>query len=84
MATEGSDALKIIGSYVSPYVRKVLACLNLKGLAYEIDPITPFFGDEVHEWQRLLADPHAHVHIYGKGEARPGRKMGHVTRLVTA
>jgi glutathione S-transferase len=41
--------MKIIGSYVSPYVRKVLACLNLKGLAYEIDPITPFFGDESFE-----------------------------------
>jgi len=38
--------MRIIGSYVSPYVRKVLACLNLKGLSYEIDPITPFFGDE--------------------------------------
>lgn len=41
--------MKIIGSYVSPYVRKVLACLNLKGLAYEIDPITPFFGDAAFE-----------------------------------
>jgi glutathione S-transferase len=41
--------MKIIGSFVSPYVRKVLACLNLKGLAYEIDPITPFFGNEVFE-----------------------------------
>jgi glutathione S-transferase len=38
--------MKIIGSYVSPYVRKVTACLALKGLAYEIDPITPFFGDD--------------------------------------
>jgi glutathione S-transferase len=38
--------MKIIGSYVSPYVRKVLACLALKGLDYEIDPITPFFGDD--------------------------------------
>jgi glutathione S-transferase len=38
--------MKIIGSYVSPYVRKVLACLTLKGLDYEIDPITPFFGDD--------------------------------------
>ena len=38
--------MKIIGSYVSPYVRKVLAVMNLKGLAYEIDPITPFFGDD--------------------------------------
>lgn len=38
--------LKIIGSYVSPYVRKVVACILLKGLAYEIDPITPFYGNE--------------------------------------
>jgi glutathione S-transferase len=38
--------MKIVGSFVSPYVRKVLACLWLKGLAYEIDPITPFFGGE--------------------------------------
>ena len=43
--------MKIIGSYVSPYVRKVLACLNLKQLDYEIDPITPFFGGD--EFQRL-------------------------------
>jgi len=43
--------MKIIGSYVSPYVRKVLACLELKGLDYEVDPITPFFGDE--EFGRL-------------------------------
>ena len=41
--------MKIIGSYVSPYVRKVLACLNLKRLDYEIDPITPFFGGDKFE-----------------------------------
>ncbi len=33
------------------------------------------------DWEKLLADPHAHLHLYGKGEARPGRKMGHVTRI---
>jgi glutathione S-transferase len=38
--------IRIIGSYLSPYVRKVLACLDLKGLAYEIDPIVPFMGDD--------------------------------------
>ena len=43
--------MKIIGSYVSPYVRKVLACLHLKRLAYEIDPITPFYGGD--EFTRL-------------------------------
>jgi glutathione S-transferase len=43
--------LRIIGSFVSPYVRKVLACMNLKGIAYEVDPITPFFGND--EFERL-------------------------------
>ena len=46
-----AQPLTIIGSFVSPYVRKVLACLNLKGLAYQIDPITPFFGND--EFERL-------------------------------
>ncbi len=36
----------ISGSYISPYVRKVLAALHLKGIFYEIDPIVPFFGGE--------------------------------------
>lgn len=36
----------VIGSYLSPYVRKVLACLHLKGLDYEIDPIVAFMGDD--------------------------------------
>jgi len=43
--------MKIIGSFVSPYVRKVLACLELKGLDYEVDPITPFYGND--EFERL-------------------------------
>ena len=38
--------MRIVGSYVSPYVRKVLVCLHLKGIPYEIDPIIPFMGDE--------------------------------------
>ena len=41
--------LTIIGSFVSPYVRKVLAAMNLKGLAYEVDPMTPFFGNDEFE-----------------------------------
>jgi 5-(carboxyamino)imidazole ribonucleotide synthase len=38
-------------------------------------------GPEALDWQRLAAEPGAAVHLYGKREARPGRKMGHVTRL---
>jgi len=43
--------------------------------------MTNLIGDDVHRWREYLADPKAHVHLYGKAEARPGRKMGHVTRL---
>jgi glutathione S-transferase len=38
--------LLIVGSYLSPYVRKVLACLELKGIPYEVDHIVPFFGND--------------------------------------
>lgn len=38
-------------------------------------------GPDVDRWADLLAEKGAHIHLYGKGEARPGRKMGHVTRV---
>ena len=43
--------LIVIGSFVSPYVRKVLAALELKRIAYQVDPITPFFGND--EFEKL-------------------------------
>jgi glutathione S-transferase len=41
-----ADPVSIIGSYLSPYVRKVLVCLDRKRIPYRIDPIIPFMGDE--------------------------------------
>jgi 5-(carboxyamino)imidazole ribonucleotide synthase len=38
-------------------------------------------GGDADGWAEILADPASHLHLYGKGEPRPGRKMGHVTRL---
>lgn len=38
-------------------------------------------GDEARDWRWLASAPGAALHLYGKGEPRPGRKMGHVTRL---
>lgn len=38
-------------------------------------------GDEAEEWPKLIADPTARLWLYGKPQARPGRKMGHVNRL---
>jgi 5-(carboxyamino)imidazole ribonucleotide synthase len=39
-------------------------------------------GAEAGDWRAILSDPANHLHLYGKHEARPGRKMGHVTRLI--
>ncbi len=38
-------------------------------------------GDQANDWPDLAGEPGAHLHLYGKGDPRPGRKMGHVTRL---
>jgi len=32
-------------------------------------------------WEKALADPQLRLHLYGKAEARPGRKMGHLTAI---
>ncbi len=36
-------------------------------------------GDKFHSY---LTDPAAKLHLYGKTESKPGRKMGHVTRIL--
>lgn len=38
-------------------------------------------GIESDTWPRILSEPSARLHLYGKSDARPGRKMGHVNRL---
>ena len=43
--------------------------------------MTNLIGDTAEGAARALADPAAHLHLYGKAEARAGRKMGHVTRV---
>lgn len=39
-------------------------------------------GEEAGDWAKILAEPGSKLHLYGKASARPGRKMGHVTRLI--
>jgi 5-(carboxyamino)imidazole ribonucleotide synthase len=38
-------------------------------------------GEDVEGWREILSEPAAKLHLYGKAEVRPGRKMGHVTKL---
>ena len=37
-------------------------------------------GEDIDAWPTLVADPSVKLHLYGKAESRPGRKMGHVNR----
>ena len=39
-------------------------------------------GADIGRWRDALAEPAAKLHLYGKAKAAPGRKMGHVTRLL--
>ena len=76
----------IEGAVTSQFEQHVRAILDLPpgltGLTRGGAVMENLIGDEVHRWPELLAERGAHVHIYGKGEARPGRKMGHVSRVV--
>ena len=44
--------------------------------------MTNLIGDDVKNVKALAAEPGAHIHLYGKSEIRPDRKMGHVNRIV--
>lgn len=44
--------------------------------------MTNLLGDEVDQWRALAAEPNARLHLYGKHEARAGRKMAHVNRIL--
>ncbi len=44
--------------------------------------MTNLLGEEWRQWRSYAQDPNASLHLYGKKETRPGRKMGHVTELL--
>ena len=71
-----------VTSQFEQFVRAVCG-LPLGSVEHHSDAVmTNLLGDEVVAWREILADPEAKLHLYGKHEPRPGRKMGHVTRLM--
>ena len=44
--------------------------------------MTNLLGDEINDWPTLAANPSNHLHFYGKHEARAGRKMAHVNKVL--
>ena len=43
--------------------------------------MTNLLGDEAAAWEKLANEPNLGLHLYGKAESRPGRKMGHYNRI---
>lgn len=43
--------------------------------------MTNLIGDDVADWPAIAAESGARLHLYGKAETRPGRKMGHINRI---
>ena len=61
---------------VAPRQHSPAVMLNLLGDLWR--------GGAAPDWPAVLALPGAHLHLYGKDEARPGRKMGHLTFTATS
>ena len=78
----------IEGAFTSQFENHVRAICGLPlgdpSLVVPSVQMRNLIGEDVRGWREILADPCAHLHLYGKDEARPGRKMGHVTRLIGA
>jgi 5-(carboxyamino)imidazole ribonucleotide synthase len=59
------------------------------GVTDELSPIAmvnllgDLWNDGEPRWERALAVPGVRLHLYGKREPRPGRKMGHLTAVAS-
>jgi 5-(carboxyamino)imidazole ribonucleotide synthase len=68
-------------SQFEQHIRAVMGWPLARPLRHGRIEMTNLIGAEVDDYSRWLAVPGASVHLYGKGAVRPGRKMGHVTRV---
>ncbi|MGV6871445.1 5-(carboxyamino)imidazole ribonucleotide synthase [Pseudochelatococcus sp. B33] len=75
----------IEGAQTSQFAQHVRAIcgwpLGAAALTGVAATMTNLIGGDVDNWPAIAAEPGAHLHLYGKGAPRPGRKMGHVTRV---
>ena len=75
----------IEGAHTSQFEQHLRAILGLPlgdpSLVSAGATMENLIGPDVERWAEVVAEPGADLHLYNKGEARAGRKMGHVTRL---
>jgi 5-(carboxyamino)imidazole ribonucleotide synthase len=75
----------IEGAVTSQFENHVRAIVGLplggtKSTARAIE-MRNLIGHDADDWHQIASDPNAKLHLYGKHDARPGRKMGHVTQV---
>ena len=68
-------------SQFEQHIRAVAGWPLAKPVRYGRAEMTNLIGQEVEDYWRWLVLPGAALHLYGKAAVRPGRKMGHVTRV---
>ena len=75
----------IEGAITSQFENHIRAICGLPlgdtGLAAKRVEMHNLIGTQADDWQNILRDERNHLHLYGKRDAREGRKMGHVTKL---
>jgi 5-(carboxyamino)imidazole ribonucleotide synthase len=68
-------------SQFEQHIRAVAGWALAKPIRHGRAEMTNLIGDEVDDYRKWLTIPGTAVHLYGKTAVRPGRKMGHVTRV---
>lgn len=64
------------------HIRAVTGLPLGDGARYADVEMQNLIGDDVDQIPELLKQPRTQIHLYGKGDARPGRKMGHVNKVL--
>ncbi len=68
-------------SQFEQHIRAVAGWPLMRPLRHGRIEMTNLIGTEVRDAAKLLIEPGASLHLYGKRSIQPGRKMGHVTRV---
>jgi 5-(carboxyamino)imidazole ribonucleotide synthase len=68
-------------SQFEQHIRAIAGWPLAKPIRHGQVTMTNLIGDEIDSYGQWLTVPGVTVHLYGKGAARPGRKMGHVTEV---